>query len=262
MSAEIKFSQIGAEKNSTNRRIKKICGNLRDTTICGNLREKNSEEICEKKPRVKKTSQNMTQKNSILLPFHSQHEIEAGCDEAGRGCLAGPVVAAAVILAPGFNHSLLNDSKQLSHKQRNELRPIIEKEALCWAVAMVDNNEIDAINILRASIKAMHLALEQLPITPTLLLIDGNRFYKYQQIPHHCIIKGDGKYQSIAAASILAKTHRDEWMEKAHLEHPDFGWDQNKGYPTKNHRQAIKKYGLTPYHRRSFRLLNEQLMLF
>jgi len=204
----------------------------------------------------------MRLKGNILLPFHSPDQIEAGCDEAGRGCLAGPVVAAAVILPEGFNHPLLNDSKQLTHKQRLELRAIIESQALSWAVAKVDNTEIDQINILRASIKAMHLALDQLSEKPALLLIDGNRFQKYKDIPHQCIIKGDGKYQSIAAASILAKTHRDEFMEKAHQAFPVYGWNQNKGYPTTIHRKAIKEYGLTHLHRKSFRLLDEQLNLF
>lgn len=204
----------------------------------------------------------MSKQNNILLPHHTPGETEAGCDEAGRGCLAGPVVAAAVVLPRGFSHPLLNDSKQLSHKQRMELRQVIEQEAQSWAVALVDNHEIDVINILRASIKAMHLAIDQLALVPSLLLIDGNRFQKYQQIPHHCIIKGDGKYQSIAAASILAKTHRDELMEQLHHDYPQYGWSQNKGYPTAAHRKAIKEYGLTPFHRRSFRLLDEQLELF
>ncbi len=203
----------------------------------------------------------MRLKGNILLPYHSPNQIEAGCDEAGRGCLAGPVVAAAVILPPGFNHPLLNDSKQLTHKQRLDLRAIIESKALSWAVAMVDNTEIDQINILRASIKAMHLALDQLSEKPALLLIDGNRFQKYKDIPHQCIIKGDGKYQSIAAASILAKTHRDEFMEEAHQDFPVYGWNQNKGYPTPIHRQAITIHGLSPLHRRSFRLTNDQLTL-
>lgn len=206
---------------------------------------------------------NLSEKENFpsLLPFFSQGEIEAGCDEAGRGCLAGPVVAAAVILPEGFNYPLLNDSKKLSHKQRCELRPIIEQEALCWAVAMVDNYEIDAINILRASFKAMHLAIDQLSTTPTLLLIDGNRFLKYQQITHQCIIKGDGKFQSIAAASILAKTHRDEYMENKHSDYPYYGWDKNKGYPTILHRKGIVEHGLSPLHRRSFRLTDGQLDL-
>lgn len=199
---------------------------------------------------------------STLLPNFAKGEIEAGCDEAGRGCLAGPVVAAAVVLPEGFSHPLLNDSKKLTHKQRCALRSIIEKEALSWAVDVVNNNEIDAINILRAAIKAMHLAIARLTTTPTLLLIDGNRFYPYKKIRHTCIIKGDGKYQSIAAASILAKTHRDELMEKAHLEYPQYDWHQNKGYPTLTHRKAILEYGLTPLHRKSFRLLDEQLSLF
>lgn len=203
----------------------------------------------------------MRSKGNILLPFHLPNQIEAGCDEAGRGCLAGPVVAAAVILPEGFNHPLLNDSKQLTHKQRLELRTVVESQALSWAVAKVDNAEIDQINILRASIKAMHLALDQLLVKPALLLIDGNRFQKYKDIPHQCIIKGDGKYQSIAAASILAKTHRDEFMDKAHQNFPVYGWNQNKGYPTTIHRKAISIYGLSPLHRRSFRLIDDQLTL-
>jgi ribonuclease HII len=212
-----------------------------------------------KKDTPKTSAPNSAKKS--LLPFFAQGEVEAGCDEAGRGCLAGPVTAAAVVLPQGFNHPLLNDSKKLTHQQRGILRLIIEKEALCWAVAMVDNHEIDAINILRASIKAMHLALDQLSTTPTLLLIDGNRFNKYRNIPHLCIVKGDGKYQSIAAASILAKTHRDEFMEQAHTQYPLYGWNQNKGYPTILHRQGITRHGLSPLHRRSFRLTDGQLNL-
>lgn len=197
----------------------------------------------------------------MLLPFYSKNEIEAGCDEAGRGCLAGPVVAASVILPQGFNNSLLNDSKKLTHRQRLNLKSIIETESLSWAFAMVDNTEIDQINILRASIKAMHLAVSKLKTTPTLLLIDGNRFQKYNQIPHHCIIKGDTKYQSIAAASIIAKTYRDEIMEKAHLKYPQYKWNSNKGYPTKIHRQVVKAIGPSPLHRKSFKLIDEQLNL-
>lgn len=186
---------------------------------------------------------------------------EAGCDEAGRGCLAGPVTAAAVILPKDFSDPLLNDSKQLTAKQRDTLRIIIEKEAVCWAVAMVDNEEIDKINILKASIKAMHLAITQLIIEPEFLLIDGNRFIKYKDTPYKCIVKGDAKFQSIAAASILAKTHRDEYMDKMHEKYPCYGWLQNKGYPTIIHRQAIEKYGITPLHRKSFKLTDSQLRL-
>ncbi len=187
--------------------------------------------------------------------------VEAGCDEAGRGCLAGPVVAAAVILPSTFNHPFLNDSKQLSEKQRNILRPIIEGEALAWAVSVVDNQEIDEINILNASIIAMQRAVAQLPTVPEHLLIDGNRFKPYKKIPHTCVIKGDGKYMSIAAASILAKTHHDELMQNLSKEYPGYGWDKNKGYPTKMHRAGIERLGTTPYHRLTFRLLDTQLKL-
>lgn len=217
--------------------------------------------VAKKINNTNKTASSKDKTVTSLLPFFVKGEIEAGCDEAGRGSLAGPVVAAAVILPEGFNHPLLNDSKKLTHKQRSNLRPVIEREALAWAVAMIDNNEIDIINILRASFKAMHIAIAQLTTTPTLLLIDGNRFNKYPQIPHQCIIKGDGKYQSIAAASILAKTHRDEFMEKAHKDYPGYGWDQNKGYPTILHRKGIIINGLTPLHRKSFRLIDGQLSL-
>ena len=190
----------------------------------------------------------------MLLPYYQDAVIEAGLDEAGRGCYAGPVFAAAVVLPNDFFHPLLNDSKQLKEKDRDLLRPIIEKESIAFAVAAVDNNEIDAINILQASYKAMHLSLDQLKITPELLLIDGNRFRAYKKIPHHCIIKGDGKYASIAAASILAKTYRDEWMQKIHTEFPQYGWDKNKAYGTAMHREAIEKYGLCKYHRVSFNI--------
>ena len=178
--------------------------------------------------------------------------IEAGCDEAGRGCLAGPVFAAAVILPPHYINSELNDSKKLSAKKRFELRKTIEKDAIDWAVATVDNREIDKINILNASILAMHKALDKLAQRPGILLIDGNRFKHYYKIPHYCIIKGDGLYLSIAAASILAKTYRDEYMEKLSDEFPEYNWGKNKGYPTLAHRKAIAKYGLTSYHRLSF----------
>lgn len=185
---------------------------------------------------------------------------EAGCDEAGRGCLAGPVFAAAVILPKNFANSLLNDSKKLTAKQRFYLREVIEKEAIDWAVAKLDQTAIDEINILNASIKSMHLALDQLKVRPQLLLIDGNRFKPYKNIQYQCFVKGDGKYASIAAASILAKTHRDEFMEKIHIEHPHYHWDKNKGYPTKSHKKAIAIHGINTYHRKSFNL-NEQLKI-
>ena len=191
----------------------------------------------------------------MLLPWLNEHKVEAGCDEAGRGCLAGPVFAAAVILAPDFDCPQLNDSKQLSAAQRTALRPVIEQGALAWAVARVDPPEIDQINILAASIRAMHLAVGQLQLRPTSLLIDGNRFKPYPGIPHHCIIKGDGKFRSIAAASILAKTWRDAYMADLAREFPQYGWEQNKGYPTASHREAIRLHGPTPLHRKSFRLL-------
>jgi ribonuclease HII len=191
----------------------------------------------------------------MLLPFFDKNQIEAGCDEAGRGCLAGPVFAAAVILPTDFEHPLLNDSKQLSEKQRYEARKIVEAEAIAWAVAQVAPKEIDEINILNASFLAMHRAIAQLDPIPECLLIDGNRFKPYQDLLHHCIIKGDGKYLSIAAASILAKTYRDDYMMQIHEMHPHYDWHKNKGYPTKAHRAAIQAHGATPHHRQSFRLL-------
>ncbi len=197
-----------------------------------------------------------------LLPYISEARIEAGCDEAGRGCLAGPVVAGAVILPKDFRHELLNDSKQLTEKQRQKLRPIIEEQALAWAVTFVHHDEIDQINILNASFLAMHRAVDQLRQMPEHLLIDGNRFKPYKDIDHTCVVKGDGKYLPIAAASILAKTHRDEYMEQMHSQYPVYDWMKNKGYPTKAHRAAILQYGPSPIHRRSFRLLDEQLSLF
>jgi ribonuclease HII len=199
----------------------------------------------------------------MLLPYLNKDLIEAGCDEAGRGCLAGSVFAAAVILPPDFVCEELNDSKQLSEKQRDKLRPIIEQEALDWAVGIVTPLEIDEINILNASFLAMHRALDQLKLQPQHLLIDGNRFKRYKDIPHTTIIKGDGKYLSIAAASVLAKTHRDEYMLRLHEEFPLYDWNKNKGYPTKKHREAIKAVGTTPYHRMTFTLLpdNRQLAL-
>lgn len=199
-----------------------------------------------------------------LLPFLEPNRIEAGCDEAGRGCLAGPVVAAAVILPDAFYHPLLNDSKQLTQKQRDVLRPIIENEALAWAVGIVDNIEIDEINILNASFLAMHRAVAQLSTLPQHLLIDGNRFKPYKGISHTCIVKGDGKYTPIAAASILAKTHRDDMMLTAHAQYPNYDWAKNMGYPTAKHRTAIALHGPTPLHRMSFKLMPDdpQLKLF
>jgi ribonuclease HII len=194
----------------------------------------------------------------MLLPYLDINEIEAGCDEAGRGCLAGPVFAAAVILPKDFTHPLLNDSKQLTEKQRDLLRPIVEKEALAWAVTPVSPQEIDEINILNASFMAMHRSVDTLKIRPTSLLIDGNRFKPYLGIAHHCIIKGDGKYLSIAAASVLAKTYRDDYMKDLGEKHPEYSWAQNKGYPTKAHRAAIAEFGPTEHHRMTFRLLAEE----
>lgn len=198
---------------------------------------------------------------SRLAPFHTKGIVEAGCDEAGRGCLAGPVFAAAVILPTGYTHSVLNDSKQLSEKQRYRIRQDIEKDALAWAVGEVSHEEIDQINILNASFLAMHRAIDQLKTKPQELLIDGNRFHQYQDLPHHCMIKGDGRFLSIAAASILAKTYRDDRMEALDKEYPQYAWSKNKGYPTKAHRDAIRKFGPSPHHRMSFRLLPEQLKL-
>ena len=193
----------------------------------------------------------------MLKPFFDKTLIEVGCDEAGRGCLAGPVVAAAVILPKDFKNKLLNDSKKLTELQRNKLRPIIESEALNWAIGIVSPKEIDEINILNASFKAMHLAIDQLKNKPELILVDGNRFNNYKDIDHKCIVKGDSKYMSIAAASILAKTYRDEIMMKLHAKHPNYLWAKNKGYPTKEHRNAIEKQGATYYHRKSFTLLSK-----
>lgn len=191
----------------------------------------------------------------MLASSFTFDKIEVGCDEAGRGCLAGPVYAAAVILPKGFENDILNDSKQLSEKNRDQLRIIIENESLAWAVGQVDQKEIDEINILNASFLAMHRALDQLKINAELILVDGNRFKTYNEIKHECIIKGDGKYASIAAASILAKTHRDEFMTKISNEYPEYLWTKNKGYPTKSHRAAIEKFGICNYHRKSFRHL-------
>ena len=191
----------------------------------------------------------------MLLPYLLPDGIEAGCDEAGRGCLAGPVYAAAVILPPNFDCPLLNDSKQLTDKQRYQLRPIIEENAVAWALGIVEHDEIDRINILKASILAMHRAIQALKVRPEALLIDGNRFTPYENIPHTTIVKGDGKMMSIAAASILAKTYRDDRMKQLAQQFPQYGWDGNMGYPTQAHRQAIATHGITPYHRRTFRLL-------
>lgn len=198
---------------------------------------------------------------TMLLPFYQEKLTEAGCDEAGRGCYAGPVFAAAVILPKDFQHPLLNDSKQVNAKQRHLLRTIIEQEATSWAVVSVGNEEIDKINILKASFKAMHLAIAQLSIAPQLLLIDGNRFIPYQKTQHHCIVKGDGKYSSIAAASILAKTYRDDYMMQLHEQYPQYGWNNNKGYGTAEHRKAIEVHGLCEHHRKSFNILPQQLTL-
>lgn len=199
-----------------------------------------------------------------LQAFLNPGAIESGCDEAGRGCLAGPVFAAAVILPTDFEHPLLNDSKQMSAAQRDELRVVIERESLAWAVASVSPAEIDRINILKASFVAMHRALDQLTQRPSHILVDGNRFYRYQNVPHTCIVKGDGKFAAIAAASVLAKTHRDAQMLRLHVEFPAYDWHLNKGYPTLAHRDAIRKHGPTIHHRQTFQLLpaSEQLTLF
>lgn len=213
----------------------------------------------------------------MLLPFYKEGVIEAGCDEAGRGCLAGPVFAAAVVLPSDFKNEMLNDSKQLTEKKRYLLREVIEREALAWAVGIVDNKEIDKINILNASILAMHRALDQLTVRPENIIVDGNRWKLYQEptandnvndndnepkvVPATTIVKGDGKYLSIAAASILAKTYRDDFMLRIHEEFPQYHWDRNKGYPAKVHREAIRQYGTTPYHRMSFNLLGDTQQL-
>lgn len=198
----------------------------------------------------------------MLQPFLHKNTIEAGCDEAGRGCLAGPVFAAAVILPEDFSCELLNDSKKLTEKQRYQLRPLIEEKAIAWGMGIVTEKEIDKINILQASFLAMHRAIESLSVKPEHLLIDGNRFKAYADIPHTSIVKGDGKMLSIAAASVLAKTYRDDFMMKIHEEFPMYNWDTNKGYPAPKHRKAIEQFGPCKYHRMSFRLLNPQLTLF
>ena len=193
----------------------------------------------------------------MLLNHYYEGKIEAGCDEAGRGCLAGSVYAAAVILPEDYQNDLLNDSKQLTEKRRYELREIILRDAVAWAVGIVTPEEIDKINILNASILAMHRALDQLTVRPEAIIVDGNRFKPYQELPHTTIVKGDGKYLSIAAASILAKTYRDDYMNELAKEYPQYDWLSNKGYPTKRHREAIKQYGITPYHRKSYNLLGD-----
>ncbi|MFN6087649.1 MAG: ribonuclease HII [Cyclobacteriaceae bacterium] len=198
----------------------------------------------------------------MLRSSFTKDLVEAGCDEVGRGCLAGPVVAAAVILPKKFKHKLLTDSKQLKKKDREQLQEEIKGAALAWAVAEVSHEEIDEINILNASFKAMHLALDQLEVVPEFLLIDGNRFTAYKKIQHQCIVKGDSKYLSIAAASVLAKTYRDDLMEKLSDQYPGYGWESNMGYPTVQHRDGIRFLGITPYHRKSFQLLPAQLELF
>ena len=198
----------------------------------------------------------------MLASHYYEGKIEAGCDEAGRGCLAGSVYAAAVILPPDYQNELLNDSKQLTEKKRYQLRDIIEQDAVAWAVGIVTPQEIDRINILNASILAMHRALDQLKVRPEAIIVDGNRFKPYQQIPATTIVKGDGKYLSIAAASILAKTYRDDYMNQLASEYPQYDWLSNKGYPTKKHRDAIRQNGITPYHRRSYNLLGDGQLSF
>ena len=198
----------------------------------------------------------------MLENSYQQELLEAGCDEAGRGCLAGSVFAAAVILPPDFYHPLLNDSKQMTERARNILREVIEREAVAWAVAEVTAARIDEINILKASIEGMNIAAANLKVAAEFLAIDGNRFVSHSGLPFKCIVKGDGKYANIAAASVLAKTHRDEYMLRLHEEYPHYGWDRNKGYPTREHRLAIREYGLTPYHRMSFNHTEGQLELF
>ena len=202
------------------------------------------------------------EKNSLLQSCYQTELIEAGCDEAGRGCLAGPVFAAAVILPQDFTHPFLNDSKQLNEKERYELRPLIEQQAVSFAVASCCNKEIDKLNILWASFKSMHLAIKKLTVQPQLLLIDGNRFKKFKKIPHKCIVEGDGIYLSIAAASILAKTYRDDYMKELHRKFPRYNWEQNKGYATKQHQLALNEHGPCKYHRNSFRLNYNEIEIF
>ena len=197
----------------------------------------------------------------MLKNNFSGFQLEVGTDEAGRGCLSGPVVAAAVILPTNFKHELLNDSKQLSESKRNILRPIIEKEALSYGVSFVYHNEVDQLNVLQASITGMHRSIRNMKIVPEYIIVDGNKFREYRNIPYQTIVKGDAKYMSIAAASVLAKTYRDDFMKKIHLEFPEYNWRKNKGYPTKEHRNAIKEFGITKYHRKTFRLVPVQLKL-
>ena len=197
----------------------------------------------------------------MLKLNHSGFTLEAGTDEAGRGCLSGPVVAAAVILPENFHHEVLNDSKQLSEKKRKELRPYIEEHAIAFAVSFIDQEEVDKLNVLQASITGMHRSIAGLKTIPEFIIVDGNKFKPYSNIPHETIVKGDAKYLSIAAASVLAKTYRDEYMEKIHQEFPQYNWKKNKGYPTKEHRNAIREFGATKYHRKTFKLLPEQLKL-
>ena len=197
----------------------------------------------------------------MLKLNYSGHILEAGTDEAGRGCLCGPVVAAAVILPENFQHDLLNDSKQLSEKKRQELRPFIEEHALAYGVTFINQEEVDELNVLQASITGMQRSIEQLSPQPEFIIVDGNKFKPYRETPHQTIVKGDAKFMSIAAASILAKTYRDEYMEKIHKEFPKYNWKKNKGYPTKEHRNAIREFGITPYHRKTFKLLPEQFKL-
>ena len=198
----------------------------------------------------------------MLQPYYDEKLLEAGCDEAGRGCLAGPVFAAAVILPKDFFHPLLNDSKQLAEDERYELRPLIEQKAISYAIASLDNKQIDKYNILRASFKSMHLAIKKLSLQPELLLIDGNRFARYKKIPHKCIIQGDGLYASFAAASILAKTYRDDFMKELHRKFPKYNWAQNKGYATREHQEALDQHGPCKFHRKTFRLSYNQPELF
>jgi len=197
----------------------------------------------------------------MLKLNYSGFTLETGTDEAGRGCLSGPVVAAAVILPEDFHHILLNDSKQLSEKKRQELRPYIEEHAIAFGVSFIHQEEVDELNVLQASITGMHRSIEMLKTQPEFIIVDGNKFKPYKDIPHETIIKGDAKFMSIAAASVLAKTYRDEYMEKIHQEFPQYNWKKNKGYPTKEHREAIRQFGITPYHRKTFKLLPEQLKL-
>ena len=213
-------------------------------------------------PRCSKPQVDTDNTDDMLKSHYYEGKIEAGCDEAGRGCLAGSVYAAAVILPPGYQNDLLNDSKQLTEKRRYKLREIIERDAIAWAVGIVTPEEIDKINILNASILAMPRALDQLKVRPEAIIVDGNRFKPYNQIPHTTIVKGDGKYLSIAAASILAKTYRDDYMNRLAEEYPQYDWLSNKGYPTKKHRDAIRQFGITPYHRKSYNLLGDGQLSF